>query len=272
MPQQTLPLWFIFHNKKLLLLPEKRGEEALLRGERRPFSTHHDRNVHVHILGMYEGAPCYACALESLPPEAEQCCALTDLRASYTILGEALYNLAGKGSVLIHWDRNTQFCPACGAPTTPKLPISKQCTACGNELFPHIAVATITLIRRGEEVLLVRGRAFRGTNYGLVAGFLEPGETLEECAEREIREETGLSVENIRYFGSQPWPYPSGLMVGFNADYTGGELVIQQEELITASFFTRDTLPELPAKLSIARRLIDAWIAERDAARRGGGI
>ncbi|SBW09638.1 conserved hypothetical protein [uncultured delta proteobacterium] len=260
MTQNNQPMWFIFHDKKLLLLPDKKGEEALLRGEGRPFASHQDQDVHVHVLGTYDGAPCYACTLKTLPPEAGQLCVLTDLRSSYPVLGENLYVTAGKGSELIHWDSQTRFCPACGAPTQPKLPISKSCPKCGNELFPNIALAIIVLVRRGEEALLVRAHTFRGTHYGLVAGFLEPGETLEECVAREVREETGISIKNIRYFGSQPWPYPSGLMVGFTADYQNGDLTLQQEELAAGAFFSRDNLPDLPAKLSIARRLIDAWI------------
>jgi len=263
MTQNNQPVWFLFHNKNLLLLPDKKGEEALLRGERRPFSGHQDQDTHVHVLGTHEGAPCYACTLKTLPPEAEQCCTQIDLRSSYSVLGEELYTIAGKGAELIHWDTNTRFCPACGTRTRPKLPISKECPECGNEMFPNIAVATITLIRKGEEALLVRGHNFRGKNYGLVAGFLEPGETLEECVAREIREETGLEVTNIRYFGSQPWPYPSGLMVGFTADYESGEICLQVEELAAGAFFSRDNVPNLPAKLSIARKIIDAWLERR---------
>ena len=120
------------------------------------------------------------------------------------------------------------------------------------------------LVRKGEdEVLLVHARNFRGTFYGLVAGFLEPGETLEQCVEREVREETGLSIRNITYFDSQPWPYPSGLMVGFFADYADGTIKLQDDELSAGAFYHRDHLPELPQKLSIARRLIDRWLANK---------
>lgn len=263
MTQHHQPVWFLFYDKQLLLLPEKTGAEALLRGENRPFPSYHDQDGQIHVLGTYEGAPCYACALKSLPPEAAQCCTLVDLRSSYNDLGEKLYLIAGKGAELIHWDSQTRYCPACGSPTELNLPISKKCRECGNELFPNIAVATIVLIRKGEEALLVRARNFRSGHYGLVAGFLEPGETLEECVVREVLEETGLEIENIRYFASQPWPYPCGLMVGFTADYKGGEIAVQAEELITAAFFSRDNLPQLPAKLSIARRLIDNWIGAK---------
>ena len=116
------------------------------------------------------------------------------------------------------------------------------------------------LIRKGKEILLVHTRNFRSTFHGLVAGFLETGKTLEQCVEREVMEETRLKVKNITYFGSQPWPYPSGLMVGFIADYAGGEIRLQEEELSSGDFYTRDNLPELPRKLSLARKMIDWWL------------
>ena len=107
---------------------------------------------------------------------------------------------------------------------------------------------------------MVRAKNFRGTYYGLVAGFLEAGESLEECVHREVMEETGIRIKNVKYFGSQPWPYPSGVMVGFTADYENGDIQIQEEELSDAAFFSKDNLPEIPKKLSLARKLIDDWL------------
>ena len=185
-----------------------------------------------------------------------------DLRQSYYCLPLDDYLAAGKASEILYWDSHSRFCPACGTPTRRSTPITKLCPACGMELYPPVATAIIVLIRRGEQALLVRARNFRGKFHGLVAGFLEPGETLEECVRREVNEETGLTIRNISYFGSQPWPYPCGLMVGFTADYAGGEIELRDGELTTAAFFSKDNLPELPQKLSIARRLIDSWIAE----------
>lgn len=127
-------------------------------------------------------------------------------------------------------------------------------------MYPPVSTAIIVLIRKGKEILLVHARNFRGTFHGLVAGFLEAGETLEQCVEREVMEETGLKVKNITYFGSQPWPYPSGLMVGFIADYESGEIKLQADELSSGSFYSKDNLPEIPRKLSIARKLIDWWL------------
>ncbi|MBP3251634.1 MAG: NAD(+) diphosphatase [Prevotella sp.] len=185
------------------------------------------------------------------------------LRQSYYKLDEKLYLTAGKCAELLYWDRNTRFCGVCGGPMKFHTNISKRCEHCGKEVWPQLATAVIVLIRRGaDEALLARGRNFKSDFYGLIAGFVETGETLEQAVEREVKEETGLSITNIRYFDSQPWPYPSGLMVGFTADYAGGQLHLQHEELKTAGWFHRSKLPKLPEKLSIARRLIDHWIAE----------
>lgn len=182
------------------------------------------------------------------------------LRASYDVLPLSHYLMAGKARELMHFDDTVRYCSVCGAPMRWNTGISKVCQSCKREVWPSIATAIIVLITRGDEVLLVRAKNFRRPYYGLVAGFLETGETLEECVRREVKEETNLEVKNIRYFGNQPWPYPSGQMVGFTAEYAGGELCVQDEELTAANFFHRDHLPEIPHKLSMARMLIDAWL------------
>ena len=185
------------------------------------------------------------------------------LRQSYYKLPYPLYLKAGKCAELLYWDHNTKFCGVCGGHMHFHTDISKRCEMCGKEVWPQQATAVIVLIRRREdEVLLARGRNFRSDFYGLIAGFVETGETLEEAVQREVMEETGLKVKNIRYFDSQPWPYPSGLMVGFTADYDSGEIHVQREELQKAGWFHRTNLPKLPEKLSIARRLIDNWLGE----------
>jgi NAD+ diphosphatase len=183
------------------------------------------------------------------------------LRQSYYKLPENLYLKAGKCAELIYWDHNTKFCGVCGGQMHFHTDISKRCEMCGKEIWPQLAPAVIVLIHRDKDtVLLARGRSFKRDFYGLIAGFVETGETLEEAVKREVMEETGLTIKNLRYFGSQPWPYPSGIMVGFHADYEGGELHLQREEIRNAAWFHRDNLPNLPEKLSIARRLIDDWL------------
>ena len=184
------------------------------------------------------------------------------LRQSYYRLIPELYLKAGKCAELVYWDHTTRYCGVCGAPMSLHTDISKRCTQCGKEVWPQLATAVIVLIHHGpDQVLLARGRSFKTDFYGLIAGFVETGETLEEAVRREVWEETGLHITNITYFDSQPWPYPCGLMVGFNADYAGGQLRLQ---LANAAWFHRDHLPRLPEKLSIARRLIDHWVEKTE--------
>ena len=187
------------------------------------------------------------------------------LRKTHSILNATDYQLAGKGAELIYWDQNTRYCGVCGAPTKWMTDISKKCPECGKEWWPSVSTAIIVRIQRDDRILLVRARNFRTNHHGLVAGFLETGESLEQCVEREVREEAGLKIKNLKYFGSQPWPFPFGLMVGFTAEYDGGELRLQKEELCEGGWFTRDDLPEIPDKASIARRLIDEWLENPDS-------
>ena len=163
------------------------------------------------------------------------------LRQSYYKLSKADYLKAGKCQELLYWDQNTKFCGVCGGPMHFDTPISGSYK---------------------DEVLLVHANSFRDNHYGLVAGFVETGETLEEAVYREVMEETGLHITNLGYFGSQPWPYPCGLMVGFTADYDYGKIHLQRSELSKGAWFDRDHLPHIPEKLSIARQLIDAWLEE----------
>ena len=182
------------------------------------------------------------------------------LRKSFEVLSPEMYQLAGKCAELSYWDQNSKYCGCCGAPMKWDTEISKRCTECGKELWPQLQTAIIVRVTRGDEVLLVHAHNFRGTFYGLVAGFVETGETLEECVRREVWEETHLCIRNIRYFASQPWPYPSGLMVGFTAEYESGELKLQRSELAGGGWFRRDKLPEIPGPVSLARRLLDDWL------------
>lgn len=187
------------------------------------------------------------------------------LRQSYYKLPTELYLKAGKCQELLYWDHNTKFCGVCGGTMRMHTDISKRCEHCGKEVWPQLATAIIVLIHKGaDEVLLVHAKNFRSDFFGLVAGFVETGETLEEAVHREVMEETGLRIKNLRYFGSQPWPYPCGLMVGFNADYAGGHLHLQRSELSQGAWFHRHHLPPIPEKLSIARQLIDAWLSAAD--------
>ena len=182
------------------------------------------------------------------------------LRKSFHVLPPEDYQLAGKCAELVYFHQNSKFCGVCGGEMRWQTEISKQCCECGKELWPSLATAIIVRVKRDDKILMVHAHTFRDRHYGLVAGFVETGETLEECVEREVWEETHLRITNIRYFASQPWPYPSGLMVGFTADYLSGELELQKAELSDGGWYSKDNLPYLPDPSSIAYRLIMDWV------------
>lgn len=229
-------------------------------GESSPFPLKPWNTVTTILRG---GDECVVVRLDS--PLRQDGYKMMGLRLAYDILTEEDYQLAGKCAELLYWDQNSRYCGCCGAPMRWDTEISKKCTECGKELWPQLATAIIVRVRRQlpgrpEEILMVHAHNFRGRHYGLVAGFVETGETLEQCVEREVWEETHIRVQNIRYFGSQPWPFPCGLMVGFTADYADGELALQRSELTDGGWFSREALPDIPGKASIARQLIDDWI------------
>lgn len=245
--------YYIFHNGQLLLC----GNEAQDVPEMLPEWLVCDG---VRLFEEADGGACYmACSSQDELPTGYQ---WMDLRESFHVLPERAYRQAGKASELLYFGRQHQYCGICGAPMEWASVISKRCTQCGEELWPKLSTAIIVLVRKGEEALLVKAKNFRRNYYGLVAGFVETGETLEECVAREVMEETGLRVTNIRYFGSQPWPYPMGLMIGFQADYVEGDIALRDGELRDAAFFRRDNIPPIPGKMSMARMLIDDWLRE----------
>jgi NAD+ diphosphatase len=164
---------------------------------------------------------------------------------------------------ILDFDRSTAFCGRCGAKTRPlTTERARICTACNRITYPRISPAIIVLVKKGEEVLLARSPRSPPRVYSVIAGFNEPGENLEQTVHREVGEEVGIAVRNLRYFGSEPWPFPDSLMIGFVADHAGGDIRIDNQEIEAASWFTRDTLPPFPSKASISRALIEAWIRQ----------
>ena len=253
--------WFVFQHHAVLLERTAPDTYTIPCAEAAPI----DIPLHTHIMNVTPALPGATVQTCNVPPTVDidngryEWC---DLRASYYKLSRELYLKAGKCHELLHWDASTQHCGYCGAPMAMHTDISKRCTQCGREEWPQLATAIIVLISRGDEVVLVHAKNFKKPFYGLVAGFVETGETLEEAVRREVKEETQLDIKNIRYYASQPWPYPCGLMVGFYADYEGGELKLQQSELAYGGWFNRHQLPTIPEKLSLARMLIDHWLEQ----------
>lgn len=173
-------------------------------------------------------------------------------------IGDAVFfTIAGNANHILHWRKSNQFCGCCGEKTKHKEDERAMvCTNCGNVVYPRISPATITAVFRGDEILLAHNRNFRNDMHSLIAGFVEPGETLEQCVAREIFEEVGIRVKNIQYFSSQPWPFPDSLMLAFTAEYESGEIKEDQTEITHASWYLGDQLPEIPGMDSVAGRLI----------------
>jgi len=252
--------WFVFYKSDLLLEKHPDGTYTVPCSEESPAELPSSRTV--HSISTQNGHVVRTFYTDEPITENDRY-VMCNLRKSYSLLPPDMYLEAGKCEEILYWDSTTKYCGTCGSPMRMNTSISKICVNCHREIWPQLATAVICLVHRGDEILLVRAHNFRGNFHGLVAGFVETGENLEEAVEREIMEETGLRVRNIEYFGSQPWPYPNSLMVGFYAEYDSGEIIIQQSELKTAGWFNINSLPVIPEKLSIARRLIDNWLRRK---------
>ena len=218
--------------------------------------------VRTQYLGLLDGKHCFSAEL-SPDTEAPEGTEYMDLMSAYSVLDEDIYLLAGKATQIIAWDQTHQYCGRCGN-KTEYMPgeRGKKCSVCGFMSFPRLSPATITAVIKDKQILLSQYAAFRGRGmHTIIAGFVEPGETLEECIHREVFEEVGVRVKNIRYLKSQPWPFPNSLMMGFVAEYDSGEITVDEKEIANADWFDLNSLPETPPPLSIARRIID-WVVE----------
>lgn len=191
---------------------------------------------------------------EARPPEGAR---TLGLREAFTELAPEDWAAAGRAQQWLSWSEGHRHCGACGVPLEPGEGPGRRCPGCGLQVFPGFSSAIIVLIRRGRELLLARSPHFKPGVYSAIAGFVEPGETLEAAVHREVAEELGVCVHRLRYFQSQPWPFPNGLMIGFFADYLGGELRPDPAEIEDARWFNLDALPSLPSSYSVARWLIE---------------
>jgi len=207
------------------------------------------------------------CHSVELPPDASapEGMAFRDLRALYGNLDEQLHAVAGRAVQVVEWDRTHQFCGACGKPTElSKTDRSRICPDCKIPQYPRLSPAMIVTVERGNEILLARSPHFPAGIYSCLAGFVEPGESAEHAVEREVFEEAGIHVKDVRYFGSQPWPYPNSLMLGFTAEYDSGEIVLEDEEIEDARWFHADEMPNFfPGRMSISQWLIHDFLERK---------
>jgi len=245
--------WLLRCQDELLIFPDRPAEDIFPFGSAGDFG--HPRDV--LLVGQWQSRCCYAAEIDH-PPDGFPG-ELTPLRRIFGLAGETAFALAGRAVQLLDWQRDHRYCGRCGGPTTAKSgEFAMACPACGLLAYPRLAPAVMVLVENGGQLLLARGPHFPPEMFSALAGFVEAGETLEQCAAREVREEVGIEIANLRYFHSQPWPFPNSLMVAFFADYAGGTLRPDPTEIEAAGWFGRDTLPVLPGPISIARRLIDA--------------
>ena len=217
-------------------------------------------------LGDLDGVPCLACSLSD--DELRSTTFLpTNLRKAYALLPEEHWLLAAYATQLLRWETSARFCMQCASPLERVSgEWSRRCLACARITYPPLYPCVIVIVHDDDRLIMTHLFS-RGTMHGLVAGFVEPGESLEEALRREVKEEVGVEVSDIEYFGSQPWPFPHQIMIGFFARYAGGEIVPQTSEIDEAGWFSVDAMPPLPPPLSIARRMLDAWIARRRSGR-----
>ena len=266
MPEQYVPLVTppADRSEAAVWLAFRKGEVVVVGGGREPalpccvdLAEHGLAPQRHHYLGLYGGQHCYAAEVgESAPlPDGWAVLGLRDL---FGMVETTLAALSGRAWQILEWERNFQYCSRCGTMMEPRADErSRTCPQCRFTSYPPISPAIMILITHGTKLLLARKAAFPAGRFSALAGFVEPGETLEDTVIRETREEVGVEVKNIRYFGSQPWPFPHSLMIAFTAEYAGGELRPDGVEIEECYWFDAGALPKLPPPISISRRLID---------------
>jgi NAD+ diphosphatase len=271
LPESFLPLWappagalppgpwFVFRDRQLLVTGGE-GAPAVPLGAAPPLPVLEPR-----CIGLLDGVPCWAAEAEAGPLPAGA--ALEPLRSLFDRLPDTSLALAGRAAQVLEFERTHRFCGACAAPMERgDGGRARRCPRCEAVYYPRVAPAMMALVLRdgpaGRELLLARGTRFNTPIYSALAGFVEPSESIEEAVHREVREEVGVRVKGLRYFGSQCWPFPHSLMVAFLVEWAGGELVVDPEEIRDARWFAVDALPDLPHRLSVARKLIDFAVAE----------
>ncbi|MCG6910860.1 MAG: NAD(+) diphosphatase [Deltaproteobacteria bacterium] len=253
-------LWFIFNHGKMLFSTAGEGLHIPATGDIEPYRQLLTRRQYI---GSLNGRHCYAADVPG-DAAAGEALEFKNLRSIFNALDEETVWTAGRANQLATWNRNHQYCGNCGTVCENKRDErAKMCPACGLINYPRLSPAVIVAVIRDEHILLARNKRFKLPFFSVLAGFVEPGETLEACVEREIGEEVGIRVDNIRYFGSQPWPFPDSLMIAFLADYAGGEVRVDGTEITEARWFRREKLPGIPPRISIARQLIDWFIRNR---------
>jgi NAD+ diphosphatase len=251
-------LWFIFNSGKLAIEAEGDSIEIPLVSK---INKYKHRLTHIHYVGQLEGKHCYAAEIGEIVG-VEKDFSFGDLRTIMPNLAEDMFFIASRAIQIINWDKEHKYCGRCGVLMHQKSGERvKLCPSCGLTNYPRISPAIIVAVTKGNELLLAHNKNFRPGMFSVIAGFVDAGETFEECVKREVMEEVGIKVKNIKYFKSQPWPFPNSLMIGFTAEYESGEITPDGVEIEEAHWYTADKLPSIPSKVTISGKLIN-WFVE----------
>lgn len=255
--------WLIFRGSELLVHLEEQQAYLPRLEAIAPFAG---QPLRQNYLGTLDGVHCFAAEVAE-GSEAPNGWTYQGLRRLLALLPEPLFWLAGRAVQIIDWERSHVYCGRCGQPTeNVSWERAKKCLICGQVSYPRIAPAIIVSVERGNKLLLARSHRHPAGRFSVLAGFVEPGETLEEAVAREVKEEVGLDVSDIRYFGSQPWPFPNSLMIAFTCQHAGGEIDLEEAEMAEAGWYSADDLPRIPPAPTISRRLIDYFISRQSTA------
>ncbi|MBT29513.1 MAG: NAD(+) diphosphatase [Thalassobius sp.] len=250
--------YIVFYDGKLMINKTQENAEYIFNDLPPYFLESSHKQQH---LGSLHQRNCKIIGLRDIP-EALDNFEFVSVRSLFGQITEAELLMAGRANQIITWATTHHFCGKCGTPTENKPDeLAIICPNCSTTYYPTISPAIIVAIVKDGKILLGHSARFKGKFYSVLAGFLEIGETFEQCVAREVKEEAGVNIKNIKYFGSQPWPFPSSMMVGFTAEWDSGDIVLHDEELDDAGWFSPDDMPNTPGTYSIAGRLIE-WFKQ----------
>jgi len=250
--------WFLFHKDELLVKETAGSTSIPTTSDINLFSS---QPINPQSIGLFQERECFIATIsdDNILPGFS----LKKVRPLYGYLEDDFFALACRAFHIINWMKNSKFCGCCGSiMTLSSQEMAMTCPNCNHIVYTRISPAIIVAVTREDQILLAHSTRFPPNRYSVIAGFVEPGENLEECVRRELKEEVGVEVHNITYFGSQPWSFPDSLMVAFTAQCSSETITIDNQEIVAAGWFSAHNLPDIPDKPSIGRQLID-WFSEK---------
>lgn len=254
MINKNLDLWFIYTNNSLIII---KNMNSIKIPNFKEIKYLQNRLTRVYEIGSFNNSSCFCAELPSninIPTNLT----FIPLSEAATIFNNDIFTLCGKAYQILYWDQTHQFCGRCGSKTNNlEKELAKICPNCGFISYPRISPAIIVGITKGNKILLAHNKSFPNDIHSTIAGFLDPNETLDQCIKREVYEEVGIKIKNIKYFDSQPWPYPNSIMIGFTAEYESGEILVDGKEITHADWYDKSNLPNLPNETTIARQIIN---------------